>query len=529
MAITPLNADMNIIARLSDEPNDVDGLSASELKARFDEAGNTIKGYINGTLVTEVDAELASVERVILDEVDRKIVASGNVPAGGNKGQALVKASGADNDTVWAAIPAVPVGGDEGQVLSKRSGADGDVSFETQTALNVAISEAAAEQLGFLPVTGRNVEEGLLATSPKVGDILTTARTDLNSDWLLCNGDWYDTEQYPELKSMCPADPFKVITINVPMDAGVVGYSEVSGAWLYLTTDGRRAYHTTDRSLKTWNLAPYQFPEAVCSIDYANGYWCAAARNSANVYYSASITASSWTVQSIGITPTRMKFLNNTWIATSYGTGTVAYKEGTPNGVWSTLNSQLASVYDLDYGNGYFVFSGNYSSASYISYTTSLSVTPTRQALNSSGIARAVIYAGTTWYCIAANESSPTYYCRALTPNGTWTGVLGTTQQYTPTGFLIVTKNGVDYCVDVPAPNYLSSEIRYKKVSELSYNSVYQSFMAPSTVTAPEGRGGKIAVSDDCLIICGHNNNVMASPIQLPTLALGLNSYIKGR
>ena len=65
MAITPLGADMDIIARLSDEPNDVDGLSAEGLKARFDEAGNTIKGYINGTLIAEVDAELAAMERGI--------------------------------------------------------------------------------------------------------------------------------------------------------------------------------------------------------------------------------------------------------------------------------------------------------------------------------------------------------------------------------------------------------------------------------------------------------------------------------
>lgn len=54
LEITPLNGSFNIIQQLDDEPNDVGGLSAAELKAKFDQAGVTIQSYINETLIPEV-------------------------------------------------------------------------------------------------------------------------------------------------------------------------------------------------------------------------------------------------------------------------------------------------------------------------------------------------------------------------------------------------------------------------------------------------------------------------------------------
>lgn len=55
MALTKLTSDLNIIQALDDEPNDVGGLSAAQLKAKFDEAANAIKTYINNTLTSELD------------------------------------------------------------------------------------------------------------------------------------------------------------------------------------------------------------------------------------------------------------------------------------------------------------------------------------------------------------------------------------------------------------------------------------------------------------------------------------------
>jgi hypothetical protein len=45
---------MEIIAKLSDTPNVDDGLTAFQLKEKFDEGGRAIKDYINNTLLQEV-------------------------------------------------------------------------------------------------------------------------------------------------------------------------------------------------------------------------------------------------------------------------------------------------------------------------------------------------------------------------------------------------------------------------------------------------------------------------------------------
>ena len=53
MAFTQFTRDMDIIAKLSDSPNVDDGLTADQLKAKFDEGGKAIKDYINNTLLVE--------------------------------------------------------------------------------------------------------------------------------------------------------------------------------------------------------------------------------------------------------------------------------------------------------------------------------------------------------------------------------------------------------------------------------------------------------------------------------------------
>ena len=54
MAIAAFSEDMDIIAKLSDTPNEE--LSSAELKAKFDEGGNKLKEYINTVLVPAINA-----------------------------------------------------------------------------------------------------------------------------------------------------------------------------------------------------------------------------------------------------------------------------------------------------------------------------------------------------------------------------------------------------------------------------------------------------------------------------------------
>lgn len=60
MALDKLNKNMQIISALSDEPNDVDGLTSAQLKAKFDEAGEAIKAYINNVLLPQLEGHGAA-------------------------------------------------------------------------------------------------------------------------------------------------------------------------------------------------------------------------------------------------------------------------------------------------------------------------------------------------------------------------------------------------------------------------------------------------------------------------------------
>jgi hypothetical protein len=48
-------ASVNVIALLSDLPNDTDGLTSAQLKARFDQAGSDIKTFINSSLISQLE------------------------------------------------------------------------------------------------------------------------------------------------------------------------------------------------------------------------------------------------------------------------------------------------------------------------------------------------------------------------------------------------------------------------------------------------------------------------------------------
>lgn len=72
MDFTPLEKDMNIISALDDEPNDVGGLTATELKAKFDEGGQAIKQFLNETLTPQIDSEKAGrdeLEGLVLGQI----------------------------------------------------------------------------------------------------------------------------------------------------------------------------------------------------------------------------------------------------------------------------------------------------------------------------------------------------------------------------------------------------------------------------------------------------------------------------
>lgn len=86
--LLPFSKEMGIISALDDEPNDVGGLTAAELKAKFDEAGVSIQKYINETLIPAVLAEDATEADRAEAERSRRSAETGRVNAEFSRTQA---------------------------------------------------------------------------------------------------------------------------------------------------------------------------------------------------------------------------------------------------------------------------------------------------------------------------------------------------------------------------------------------------------------------------------------------------------
>ena len=74
MSIPKLTKDLAVIQKLSDLPNTTEGLTAEQLKARFDEAALEIQTYINQTLVPAIAAE--QIPFAATPEVDAQTIAA---------------------------------------------------------------------------------------------------------------------------------------------------------------------------------------------------------------------------------------------------------------------------------------------------------------------------------------------------------------------------------------------------------------------------------------------------------------------
>jgi hypothetical protein len=176
MAFSKITKDMNIIAALDDEPNDVGGLSAAQLKAKFDEGGLALKTFINnwidaiaaGTAAANIGAKNANDEAVTLQSLldDLEDAAAGTVPDG---------------------------------------------SITTAKLHNGA-------------VTAEKLDDPAPAL---VGTIIQSVRTDLGDKWALCNGEDYDPTEYADLAAVLPKNEFPKANPN--LTAGVTSYGACFG------------------------------------------------------------------------------------------------------------------------------------------------------------------------------------------------------------------------------------------------------------------------------------------------------------
>ena len=168
MSITPLSADLNIvqslvipdldddldvIQKLDDEPNDVGGLTAAQLKAKFDEGPNAIKRYINNELlpaisdtVAEADVRAEAEQGRVAAEAARVTAEQGRASAETGREQAEAARRTAEQARVTA--EQARVAAEQGRATAEQGRATAEESRITQeTARQDAEAERqAAEQ-----------------------------------------------------------------------------------------------------------------------------------------------------------------------------------------------------------------------------------------------------------------------------------------------------------------------------------------------------------------------------------------------
>lgn len=184
----------------------------------------------------------------------------------------------------------------------------------------------------------------------KVGDIVVTARTDLGSDWALCNGASFTSSQYPELaKVMGGLNPEKMEFkggFNSGMSRGVFGTPPAfnnNGDFICASDDGSYKYATIFKRNQTGEL------NRILAKPFESGtfaQYCFAAKN--NYFYVVCLDKSSGTnpfiyrldsngnqLNRTALTtsiknPSKVCILNNTMIILDNGSNAFYYNKSDP-------------------------------------------------------------------------------------------------------------------------------------------------------------------------------------------------------
>lgn len=102
-------AETNVISSLADRPNEQSGMTAEQLKAKFDAADAAIKGYINGTLVPYINETLAAVDTKLgehdaaFEEDDEEIAVLGSA-SHTHENKALLDSYTVSNGTIEGTV-----------------------------------------------------------------------------------------------------------------------------------------------------------------------------------------------------------------------------------------------------------------------------------------------------------------------------------------------------------------------------------------------------------------------------------------
>ena len=156
MSITPLSADLNIvqslvipdldddldvIQKLDDEPNDVGGLTAAQLKAKFDEGPNAIKRYINDELLPAISDTGAEAD--VRAEAEQGRVAAEAARVTAEQGRASAETGREQAEAARGTAEQARVAAEQGRATAEQGRATAE---ESRIAQETARQNAEAER-----------------------------------------------------------------------------------------------------------------------------------------------------------------------------------------------------------------------------------------------------------------------------------------------------------------------------------------------------------------------------------------------
>lgn len=144
LAIPFLEDDLDNIQKLDDEPNDVGGLSAAELKAEFDKAGNTIKEYLNETLIPQLSDTVAEAE--VRATAERERVANENIRIGNENTRIENEDARQENETARVNAEKARADAEAARVREEQARVDRDTGIVAQATAQANAARVSAEQ-----------------------------------------------------------------------------------------------------------------------------------------------------------------------------------------------------------------------------------------------------------------------------------------------------------------------------------------------------------------------------------------------
>lgn len=272
------------------------------------------------------------------------------------------------------------------------NGTDYDTMFPKTNDNQVLLTDSSKELLG---ITKENASVSDALSDMKqygagyaVGDTLTTARTNLGTNWLLCNGASINSENYPELTAILPpsslleANSWKRTDLGISTTIQQYGMTITKANEYYIIrfesamTGDKTTYYTSDLlDPSSWKLTKTIYNninfQGIC---YFQGKYCAVASD--DFYYADSLDGP-WETFRLGdeaiahythlCTDGNRIFASCDWTVNN-----------SPNTIWSTTIEGLKTGKSERYskctcvgGKVYVKTDGNYSSWRYCVYNES--------------------------------------------------------------------------------------------------------------------------------------------------------------